>query len=114
MSVRKSVRRHSSSSRFGSSSVAAAVPAARRCSMAHAGSPADAARSTARDVQRTSNPVVVESSVGRHPTEPSIWSWISRFISTAYSIGSSFTIGSMKPDTIIAAASSFGMPRLVR
>src|SRR4029077_1309160 len=25
-----------------------------------------------------------------HPTEPSIWSWISRFISTAYSSGSSF------------------------
>src|SRR6185503_14229820 len=46
-----------------------------------------------------------------HPTEPSIWSWISRFISTAYSMGSSFTTGSMKPDTIIAPASSSGMPR---
>src|SRR5213075_2031821 len=41
-----------------------------------------------------------------HPTEPSICSWIRRFISTAYSIGSSFTTGSMKPETIIAAASS--------
>ena len=52
--------------------------------------------------------------VGRHPTEPSIWSWMRRFISTAYSIGSSFTTGSMKPATIIAAASSLGTPRLVR
>src|SRR5437667_640298 len=50
----------------------------------------------------------------RHPTEPSICSWIRRFISTAYSIGSSFTIGSMKPETIIAAASSLPMPRLIR
>src|SRR5439155_7703600 len=50
----------------------------------------------------------------RHPTEPSIWSWIRRFISTAYSIGSSFTIGSMKPDTIIPAASSLLIPRLWR
>ena len=50
----------------------------------------------------------------RHPTEPSICSWISRFISTAYSIGSSFTIGSMKPETIIPAASSLLIPRLWR
>src|SRR5262249_20576429 len=50
----------------------------------------------------------------RPPTEPSIWSWISRFISTAYSIGSSFTIGSMKPATIMASASSFLIPRLCK
>src|SRR5262249_39648661 len=35
------------------------------------------------------------------PTDPSIWSWISLFISTAYSIGSSFTSGSMNPLTIM-------------
>ena len=38
--------------------------------------------------------------------EPSIWSSIRRFISTAYSIGSSLTIGSMKPLTISLPASS--------
>ena len=51
---------------------------------------------------------------GRHPTEPSIWSWMSRFISTAYSMGSSLTIGSMTPETIMAAASSLSIPRLWR
>src|SRR6187401_1242028 len=50
----------------------------------------------------------------RHPTAPSIWSWIRRFISTAYSIGSSLTIGSMKPFTIIALASASLSPRLMR
>jgi hypothetical protein len=34
-----------------------------------------------------------------------------RFISTAYSIGSSFVIGSMKPLTMSFEASSSGMPR---
>jgi hypothetical protein len=48
------------------------------------------------------------------PTEPSIWSWISRFISTAYSRGSSFVIGSTKPDTIIAEASASESPRDIR
>ena len=42
---------------------------------------------------------------------PTISSWISRFSSTAYSIGSSFVTGSMKPLTIIAAASSSERPR---
>src|SRR4051794_18445031 len=49
-----------------------------------------------------------------HPTEPSICSWISRFSSTAYSSGSSFVIGSTKPDTIIALASASESPRLIR
>ena len=49
-----------------------------------------------------------------YPTDPSICNWISRFISTAYSIGSSLTSGSMKPLTIIALASSSGRPRLIR
>src|SRR5262249_19746348 len=40
------------------------------------------------------------------PTEPSIWSWMRRFISTAYSSGSSFVIDSTKPDTISAEASA--------
>ena len=48
------------------------------------------------------------------PTAPSIWSWMRRFISTAYSIGSSFTIGSMKPFTIMALASASDRPRLIR
>ena len=50
----------------------------------------------------------------RHPTEPSICSWISRFSSTAYSSGSSFVIGSTNPETIIAEASSSDSPRLIR
>src|SRR5581483_7419478 len=49
-----------------------------------------------------------------YPTEPSIWSWISRFISTAYSSGSSFVIGSTNPETIIALASASERPRLIR
>ena len=48
------------------------------------------------------------------PTEPSICSWISRFISTAYSSGSSFVIGSTKPETIIAEASASESPRDIR
>ena len=42
--------------------------------------------------------------------EPSIWSSMRRFISTAYSIGSSLTIGSMKPLTMSLDASSSSMP----
>ena len=48
------------------------------------------------------------------PTLPSICSWISRFISTAYSSGSSFVIGSTNPETIIALASDSERPRLIR
>ncbi len=51
---------------------------------------------------------------GAHPTEPSICRSISRFNSTAYSIGNSFTNGSKKPLTIIAAALFSGSPRLIR
>ncbi len=51
---------------------------------------------------------------GRHPTDPSIWSWISLFISTAYSMGSSLTSGSMKPLTIRVEASASERPRLIR
>ena len=50
----------------------------------------------------------------RYPTEPSICSWIRRFISTAYSSGSSFVIGSTKPLTIIADASVSESPRDIR
>jgi len=39
---------------------------------------------------------------------------MSRFISTAYSIGSSLTIGSMKPLTMSLDASSSSRPWLVR
>src|SRR5690606_3100703 len=52
--------------------------------------------------------------VGTHPTAPSICSSISRFSSSAYSIGSSLAIGSMKPRTIMAIASSSVRPRLIR
>ena len=45
------------------------------------------------------------------PIEPTISSWISLLSSTAYSIGSSLVTGSMKPLTIIAAASSSVKPR---
>src|SRR5438105_854881 len=45
------------------------------------------------------------SSTPAYPTEPSICSSIRRFISTAYSIGSSLTKGSMNPLTIIVDAS---------
>ena len=48
------------------------------------------------------------------PTAPSICSSISRLSSSAYSIGSSLAIGSTKPRTIIAIASSSSMPRLIR
>src|SRR5713226_8197985 len=49
-----------------------------------------------------------------YPTDPSICSWIKRFISTAYSSGSSLVIGSTKPETIIADASASDRPRLIR
>src|SRR5581483_11013536 len=49
--------------------------------------------------------------LGRHPTEPSICSSISRFSSRAYSIGSSRAIGSTKPRTTMAIASSSVRPR---
>ena len=48
------------------------------------------------------------------PTAPSICSSISRFSSSAYSIGSSRAMGSTKPRTMVAAASSSVMPRLMR
>ena len=48
------------------------------------------------------------------PIEPSICSSIRRFISTAYSIGSSLTIGSMKPLTISLPASSSERPCDIR
>ena len=48
------------------------------------------------------------------PTAPSICSSISRLSSSAYSIGSSRAIGSTKPRTIVAIASSSVMPRLIR
>src|SRR4051794_29572503 len=48
---------------------------------------------------------------GAHPMEPSICNSMRRFISTAYSIGSSLVIGSMKPFTMSFEASSSGIPR---
>lgn len=48
------------------------------------------------------------------PTLPSICSSISRFISTAYSMGSSLISGSTNPVTIMEEASASDMPRLIR
>ena len=50
----------------------------------------------------------------RQPTAPSICSSIRRLSSSAYSIGSSRAIGSTKPRTMVAIASSSVMPRLMR
>ena len=50
----------------------------------------------------------------RQPTAPSICSSIRRLSSRAYSIGSSRAIGSTKPRTIMAIASSSPRPRLIR
>ena len=50
----------------------------------------------------------------RHPTAPSICSSISRFSSSAYSMGSSRAMGSTNPRTTIAMASSSVSPRLIR
>ena len=49
-----------------------------------------------------------------HPTAPSICSSMSRFSSSAYSIGSSRATGSTNPRTIIAMASSSLSPRCCR
>ena len=49
-----------------------------------------------------------------HPIVPSNSILTKLFISTAYSSGSSFAIGSTKPRTIIARASSSSIPRLIR
>ncbi len=70
--------------------------------------PSSSCASTVQSICRSQN--------GRdaYPTLPSICNSISLFISTAYSIGSSFTSGSMKPVTIIDAASASVMPRLIR
>src|SRR4029453_15102773 len=48
-----------------------------------------------------------------HPTEPSICSSMSRFSSSAYSMGSSRAMGSTNPRTTIAIASSSVSPRLL-
>src|SRR3989338_8390655 len=49
-----------------------------------------------------------------HPIAPAMSSCISLLSSTAYSIGSSFIIGSMNPDTISLTASSSLSPLLMR
>ena len=78
-----------------------------------------------REIRRVVGPVLVQPCHGsgfdrplkssRHqPTAPSICSSISRFSSSAYSIGSSRAIGSTNPRTIVAIASSSVMPRLIR
>ena len=75
----------------------------------------DVARDLALDrrgVER--GPRTLRQGIARHPTEPSISISISLLSSTAYSSGSCLAIGSMKPRTIIAIASSVLIPRLSR
>ncbi len=69
--------------------------------------PSDSPRSTA--VDRDGEGVA-------YPTAPAstMLSSINRFISTAYSIGNSRTIGSMNPATTIEVACSSVSPRLIR
>ena len=57
---------------------------------------------------------ISRSASDAQPTAPSICSSMSRLSSRAYSIGSSLAIGSTKPRTIIAIASSSVSPRLIR
>ena len=52
--------------------------------------------------------------IGHQPTEPSISISMRRLSSTAYSSGSCFAMGSMKPRTMSAMASSWLIPRLLR
>src|SRR5699024_4776123 len=54
------------------------------------------------------------SQQAHQPTAPSIWSSMRRLSSRAYSIGSSLAMGSTKPRTIIAIASSSFIPRDIR
>ena len=52
--------------------------------------------------------------LAHQPTAPSICSSMRRLSSSAYSIGSSLAIGSTKPRTTMAIASSSVSPRLIR
>ncbi len=67
-------------------------------------------RSAAAAARSVRNTDVASGASWGQPIDPSICSSMSRFISTAYSMGSSLTIGSMKPFTIILDASSSPIP----
>lgn len=73
-----------------------------------------------RDVNRSAgDPVLgrldrVSVKAAIQPTAPSICSSIRRLSSRAYSMGSSRAMGSTKPRTTVAMASSSDMPRLIR
>ena len=88
--------------------------AARRLSRIHAGSFLE--ELSASTAAALSSPAFVSTATcfSPQPTDPSICNSIRRFISTAYSIGSSFTSGSMKPLTIMVDASVSDRPRLIR
>ncbi len=75
--------------------------------------PGRAATMTSASVSERESPPVGRARSAQ-PTAPSICSSISRLSSRAYSIGSSLAIGSTKPRTIIAIASSCSMPRDIR
>src|SRR2546425_7462992 len=73
----------------------------------------------ARSANRALHAPRIDSSNSRgprlhYPTDPSISSAIRRLSSTAYSSGSSLTIGSTKPRAIMFIASSALTPRLIR
>ncbi len=89
-----------------------ALPARRHDAQARRANRAATQRSDERwACESTATPEDAQAHRRRQPMQPSIWSSIRRFISTAYSIGSSFVIGSMKPLTMSLDASSSGIPR---
>jgi hypothetical protein len=112
------VRIHSSSRTDGIGNSWNRCHAARRKSVSHAGSSRVERKFSNADSVKpprsVGTKVLVMLKVTSYPTDPSICSSISRFISTAYSMGSSFTRGSMKPLTIIELASASVRPRLCR
>ena len=127
---RMSVRIHSSSFCPGIGSSQECLPSARGAARRAKRAPRRAARNASKascvkpdcvvdsrafsDRIRLRPPAVPSVANANYPTDPSICNWISRFISTAYSIGSSLTSGSMKPLTIIVLASASDRPRLIR
>ena len=114
------VKRHSSSRPVGSGNAATSNDAARSARDCWGTKPNAVALCGSTCVVggwRRSSAASVSTSVsatGHQPTAPSIWSSMRRLSSRAYSIGSSRAIGSMKPRTIIAMASSSAMPRDMR
>ena len=110
-SMETSLRRNSSSCAVGHAIVRKPLPAPPRAPL---GATPDRSRLGDKRLAERCNRGICCMSVRAHPTEPSISSSMSRFSSTAYSMGSCFTNGSRNPLTIIVDASSSLKPRLMR